>query len=90
LKDLKKKFKVESERVKELKSTIILVNQNIQVAKSSLLQKFEDFFQKRYLIPLHVSMEEHTPKNAEEDVISNDDVDNDALAYIRAKKKVTL
>jgi len=89
LKDLKRKFKAESERIRELKSTIILVNQNIQQSKAALLQKFEEFFQKRYLIPLHVSMEDHTPKEVEDEIVSNsDDVDNDALAYIRAKKKV--
>jgi len=87
LKELKKKFKNESERIKELKSTILLINQNIQQSKGALLQRFEDFFQKRYLIPLHVSVEERTPKMSE-DNISQDDADNDALAYIRAKKKV--
>jgi len=89
LKELKRKFKAESDKVRELKSTIILINQNIQQSKSASLQKFEEFFQKRYLIPLHVSMEDHTPKATEDEIVSNsDEVDNDALAYIRAKKKV--
>jgi len=53
-----------------------------------LLSKFEDFFQKRYLIPLHVANEENAP-DVSEDIRSNDeDVDADALAYIKAKKKV--
>jgi len=88
LKELKRKFKSESEKIKELKSTILLINQNIQQSKSALLQRFEDFFQKRYLIPLHVSVEERTPKGSEDIISQSDDVDNDALAYIRAKKKV--
>lgn len=87
LKELKKRFKAETDKIKELKSIIVLVNQNIQQAKSILLQKFEEFFQKRYLIPLHVQVEDQTPKD--EEVISvGEDVDADALAYIRAKKKV--
>lgn len=87
---MKKKFKAESEKIKELKSIIILVNQNIQQAKTNLLQKFEDFFQKRYLIPLHVAAEDHTPKDNEEVISVGEDVDADALAYIRAKKKVII
>jgi len=88
LKELKKKFKVESEKIKELKSTIVLINQNIQLSKGTLLQKFEDHFQKKFLIPLHVSMEDHSVKEAEDVISQSEDVDNDALAYIRAKKKV--
>ncbi len=89
MKDLKRRFKGESEKVKELKSMILMINQNIQQAKTMLVQKFEEFFQKRYLIPLHVSMADDSQKAAEEiDSVQDEDVDQDALAYIRAKKKV--
>jgi len=88
LKDLKKTFKVETEKIKELKSTILLINQNIQQCKALLLQKFEEYFQKKYLIPFHVAMEDQSPVHSDEIVSQSDDVDPDALAYINAKKKV--
>jgi len=90
LKEYKKKFKNETEKIKELKSTILLINQNIQQSKALLLQKFEEFFQKRYLIPFHVALEEQqqAPASSEEIVSQSDDVDPDAIAYIKAKKKV--
>jgi len=89
LKDLKKVFRIETEKIKELKSTILLINQNIQQCKTLLLSKFEEFFQKKYLIPFHVAMEDQSPVHSDEAISQNsDDVDLDALAYIRAKKKV--
>jgi kinesin family protein 6/9 len=88
LKELKKSFKVETEKIKELKSTILLINQNIQQCKAALLQKFEEYFQKKYLIPFHVAMEDQSPAHSDEVNSVSDDVDPDALAYISAKKKV--
>lgn len=52
------------------------------------MSKFEDFFQKRYLIPLHVASDEVGPEQSDEIISMDEDVDSDALAYIKAKKKV--
>jgi len=69
---------------------IMLMDQNIQHTKNMLLSKFEEYFQKKYLIPFHVAMEEQSNHENSDAPSNKDDVDPDALAYIRAKKKVDI
>jgi kinesin family protein 6/9 len=90
LKELKKQFKFESDKIKEIKSMILLMDQNIQQTKNMLLAKFEEYFQKKYLIPFHVAMEEQSNHDHSDVPSDKNDVDPDALAYIRAKKKVDI
>lgn len=78
-----------------MRSNLIEIDANITSLKTSLLQKFEQWFFKRYGI--QVSDLENPLINRREDdeseeqrvVQSKQEVDEDALAYIKAKKKVS-
>lgn len=94
-KETKRIVKQEADKIKAMRSNLIEIDANITSLKTSLLQKFEQWFFKRYGI--QVSDLENPLINRREDdeieeqkVIENkEEVDEDALAYIKAKKKVT-
>ncbi|EGR33967.1 kinesin family member 9, putative [Ichthyophthirius multifiliis] len=88
LKEKKKDYKLYANQVKELKSTIIIIDQTITNCKNQLLSRFEEWFQKKYGISIN-DIENPLINQPSEDNISNnksEDIDQDALAYIRAKK----
>lgn len=92
MKDLKKRYKSLAERIKERKSAIFLIDQNLRLLKHQLLSKFEEFFIKRYgrtLDELPNGM--NRDEDQEEDIETpSEDVDPDAMAYIKAKSKVSM
>lgn len=88
MKELKKEYKLRFDKIQALKSEIIALDQNIQYCKQQLLSKFEEYFQRKYLVPMHVALEEQSNHDHMDDLSANPDVDPDALSYIRAKEKV--
>ncbi|CAK90109.1 unnamed protein product (macronuclear) [Paramecium tetraurelia] len=93
LKDLKKSLKQNQSNIKTLKSEINELDQNIVQSKQLLVQKFEEHFLKKYGLTLQDINNPLVNQKEEEysinDPSEQDDVDQDALAYIRAKNKVT-
>ncbi|CAD8210486.1 unnamed protein product [Paramecium pentaurelia] len=93
LKDLKKKLKQNQDTIRNLKSEINTIDQNIIQSKAALVQKFEEHFLKKYGLTLQDINNPLVNQKEEEysinDPSEQDDVDQDALAYIRAKNKVT-
>jgi kinesin family protein 6/9 len=71
------------------------LDKNITSLKTSLIQKFEEWFFRRYGIsvadlenPLLNQNEQEDERQEAESVPRSEEVDEDALAYIQAKKKV--
>ncbi|KAM3132186.1 hypothetical protein pb186bvf_015781 [Paramecium bursaria] len=93
LKDMKKRLKYQQEQIRDIKSQIIMIDQSIIQSKQLLVSRFEDFFLKKYGLALQDLNNPLVNQKEEEysinDPSENDDVDQDALAYIRAKNKVT-
>ncbi|KAL4442793.1 hypothetical protein ABPG74_010682 [Tetrahymena malaccensis] len=91
LKEKKKYYKQYAQQVKDLKSTIIIIDQNIIHTKNVLLNKFEEWFQKKYGISVNDIENPLINQPSEENITDNksEDIDPEALAYIKAKKKVT-
>lgn len=95
-KKCKRDYKLEVEKIKQIRNDIIGLDQNVNSLKTSMIQKFESWFFKRYgitvadldnpLLNQNENNEEETPQY--NDTARQDDVDQDALAYIHAKKRV--
>ena len=78
-----------------IRNEIIELDKNITSLKTSMIQKFEEWFFKRYGIsvadlenPLLNQNEQEDDQAEAESTPRNEDIDEDALAYIQAKKKV--
>ncbi len=90
----KRDYKLELEKIKGLRNEIIELDKNITALKTALIQKFEEWFFRRYGISvadlenplLNQNDQEDTPDA--DSLPRSDDYDEDALAYIQAKKKV--
>ncbi|KRX04254.1 P-loop containing nucleoside triphosphate hydrolase [Pseudocohnilembus persalinus] len=92
LKIQKREYKDQASQIRELKSDIIVIDQTIINAKTQFLTKFEEWFQKRYGITVDdidnpLINQPSDAGDAKSD--KADTIDSDALAYIRAKKKVS-
>ena len=94
-KENKRIYKQEVEKIKMIRNNLIEIDGNITSLKTSLLQKFEEWFWKRYGIhvsdldnPL-INRREEDEEREEQRVENREEVDEDALAYIKAKKKVS-
>lgn len=93
-KEAKRQYKLQVEKIKSMRNTIIEIDQTLTTLKTSLLQKFEQWFSKKYGIAISdIENPLINQKNEDEDVeeqrVVDEDVDEDALAYIKAKKKVS-
>ena len=95
-KELKRQYKQELEKIKTLRSSLIEIDSNITSLKTSLLQKFEQWFFKRYGIyisdlenPLINKKEDDEGEEVHSSQVREEEVDEDAMAYIKAKKKVS-
>lgn len=91
----KRDYKLQLEKIKLLRNEIIELDRNITVLKTNMIQKFEEWFFRRYGIsvadlenPLINQNEQEDEREAREQVQRSEDVDEDAVAYIQAKKKV--
>ena len=78
-----------------IRNEIIELDKNITSLKTALIQKFQEWFFKRYGIsvadlqnPLINENDQDQLEENESSQAKNDDVDEDALAYIQAKRKV--
>lgn len=77
-----------------MRNTIIEIDQTLTSLKTSLLQKFEQWFTKKYGIAISdienpLINQKNEDDEVEEQRVMDEDVDEDALAYIKAKKKVS-
>eukprot|EP01017_Pseudomicrothorax_dubius_P043087 TRINITY_DN7119_c0_g1_i1.p1 TRINITY_DN7119_c0_g1~~TRINITY_DN7119_c0_g1_i1.p1 ORF type:complete len:637 (+),score=183.18 TRINITY_DN7119_c0_g1_i1:353-2263(+) len=94
LKELKKRYKGAADHVKEIKSAILMIDQNIRVLKSNLLNKFEEWFIRRYGRTLDETPNTLNPNQLmdprEDDDLHSEEADPEAVAYIKAKKKVNM
>ena len=95
-KKCKRDYKLEVEKIKQIRNDIIELDKNVTSLKTSMIQKFEAWFFKRYGItvadldnPL-LNQNENNEEEAAQFVHNSrpEDVDEDALAYIQAKKRV--
>lgn len=91
----KRDYKLDLEKIKLLRNEIIELDKNITALKTTMIQKFEEWFFRRYGIsvadlenPLINQNDQEDERVEREEVQRNEDVDEDALAYIHAKKKV--
>ena len=94
-KSCKRDYKLEIEKYKLLKNEILEMDKNITALKTALLSKFEEWFFKRYGIsvadldnPLLNQTDQDDEGEENEAPAPTEDIDEDALAYIHAKKKV--
>ena len=78
-----------------MRNEIIELDKNITSLKTSMIQKFEEWFFRRYGIsvadlenPLLNQNDQQDDREEAELAPRNEDIDEDALAYIQAKKKV--
>lgn len=90
----KRDYKLELEKIKALRNDIVELDKNITSLKTALIQKFEEWFFRRYGIsvadlenPL-LNQNDQEDKEEAESLPKSEDYDEDALAYIQAKKKV--
>jgi kinesin family member 6/9 len=90
----KRDYKLELEKIKALRNEIIELDKNITSLKTALIQKFEEWFFRRYGIsvadlenPL-LNQNDQDEREETDSVPKSDDYDEDALAYIQAKRKV--
>lgn len=91
----KRDYKLQLEKIKLLRNDIIELDKNITTLKTTMIQKFEEWFFKRYGIsvadlenPL-LNQNDHEEDRMEvESTPKSEDIDEDALAYIQAKRKV--
>lgn len=93
----KRDYKLEVEKIKQLRSEIIELDKNITALKTTMIQKFEAWFFKRYGISVQdldnplLNQNDENEQQDEENYREQrrpEDIDEDALAYIHAKKKV--
>ena len=91
----KRDYKLEVEKIKQIRHEIIDLDKNVTVLKTNMIQKFEAWFFKRYGIsiadldnPLINQNEGEDERDEETEKVKPEDVDEDALAYIHAKKRV--
>lgn len=91
----KRDYKLEVEKIKQIRHEIIDLDKNVTVLKTNMIQKFEAWFFKRYGIsiadldnPLINQNEGEDERDEEIEKVKPEDVDEDALAYIQAKKRV--
>lgn len=76
-----------------IRNEIIELDKNITSLKTALIQKFQEWFFKRYGISVADLQNPLINENDQDQLdessqVKNDDVDEDALAYIQAKRKV--
>ena len=91
----KRDYKLQLEKIKLLRNDIIELDKNITTLKTTMIQKFEEWFFKRYGIsvadlenPL-LNQNDHEEDRMEvESTPKSEDIDEDAWAYIQAKRKV--
>ena len=90
----KRDYKLELEKIKMLRNEIIELDKNITSLKTSMIQKFEEWFFKRYGISVADLENPLLNQNEQDEVVEaesaprSEDIDEDALAYIQAKRKV--
>lgn len=89
----KRDYKLELEKIKLLRHDIIQLDSNITALKTTMIQKFEEWFFKRHGISVADLENPLLNQNEQDDdpqpsLPRADDIDDDALAYIQAKRKV--
>lgn len=91
----KRDYKLQVEKIKQLRNDIIELDKNVTSLKTTMIQKFEAWFFKRYGITVadlqNPLLNQNENAEQEEKINENvkpEDVDEDALAYIHAKKRV--
>ena len=94
LNDLKKSYKLHYEEIKQIKSSLIIIKQNIDQMKLELINKFEKWYDAKYGELLSLSqktnMQMKITQNEETQEKIQEEVDPEALAYIKAKKNVVI
>ena len=96
LKDHKKVYKTNYDEYLALKSEVLIIKQNIDKLKQQLILSFDEWYEKTYGPYLSASNQGSTILQAQMEGTESkeyeqkleDDIDPEALAYIRAKKNV--
>eukprot|EP00825_Cyclidium_porcatum_P041245 TRINITY_DN5377_c0_g1_i5.p2 TRINITY_DN5377_c0_g1~~TRINITY_DN5377_c0_g1_i5.p2 ORF type:complete len:105 (-),score=36.10 TRINITY_DN5377_c0_g1_i5:165-479(-) len=88
---IRDRYKDDVESIKKLKTDIQNIDRDIKSSKIQLLQKFEEWFFKKYGITIN---DINNPLiNQQSDYAESEgkkeQIESDALAYIKAKKKVS-
>jgi kinesin family protein 6/9 len=88
MRDLKKQYRLNFDSIKSAKDEVSNLNRNIEFLREKMISEFERWYENKYgYIPL-VSREEPRPGNRHQEEKSNEDLDQDAVAYIKAKQNV--
>lgn len=87
LRDLKKQYRIKFDYIKGVKDEVANLNRDIEFLREKMVAEFERWYENKYRYLPVVREENRTdPKLAQEK--STEDLDQDALAYIKAKKNV--
>ena len=88
MKDYKKIYRVNFDQMKALKEEISAINQNLEYARENLISEFEIWYEKKFGIVMPKSNESLRKVMANVEEPANEELDLDAIAYIKAKKNV--
>ncbi|OMJ86652.1 hypothetical protein SteCoe_11804 [Stentor coeruleus] len=88
LKDYKKAYRSNYDQLKASKDEINAINQNIEFARDKLIAEFEIWYEKKFGAQPEMMSRESARERPQTEEKTNEDLDLDALAYIKAKKNV--
>lgn len=87
MRDLKKQYRVKYDNIKVIKDELTNINRDIEFLRDKTITEFERWYENKYGY-LPVVREENRPGVKIIQEKSHEDLDQDALAYIKAKKNV--
>jgi kinesin family member 6/9 len=88
LKDLKKSYRNHFDQMRSIKDELNIIDQNIEYAREKLISEFEIWYEKKFGVLPVVSRESTRPNLQVVEEKIGEDLDADALAYIKAKRNV--
>ncbi|OMJ90760.1 hypothetical protein SteCoe_6838 [Stentor coeruleus] len=88
LKDYKKAYRSNYDQLKASKDEINAISQNIEFARDKLIAEFEIWYEKKFGNQPETMSRESARERPQTEEKTNDDLDLDAFAYIKAKKNV--
>ena len=88
MRDLKKQYRVNYDFIKAAKDEVTNLNREIEFLRQKMLSEFEKWYENKYGFLPVMSRDEQRPGNKVQEDKSNEELDQDVLAYIKAKQNV--
>ena len=88
MRDLKKQYRVNYDYIKAAKDEVTNLNREIEFLRQKMLSEFEKWYENKYGFLPVMSRDEQRPGNKVPEDKLNEELDQDALAYIKAKQNV--